>query len=69
MNYRDQRNYENLAKRIYPGVGAYDIPQLEPVQFDREAARWQQKRQAEGCRDIKQKSRVANPAFCLRCLS
>lgn len=57
MNYRDQRNYENLTKRIYPGVGAYDIPQLEPVQFDREAARWQQK------------SRVANPAFCLRCLS
>ena len=37
MNYRDQRNYENLTKRIYQGVGAYDIPQLEPVQFDREA--------------------------------
>lgn len=37
MNYRDQRNYENLTKRIYPGVGAYDIPQLEPVQFGREA--------------------------------
>lgn len=69
MNYRDQRNYENLTKRIYPGVGAYDIPQLEPVQFDRETVRWQLKRQAEGYRDIKQKSRVANPAFCLRCLS
>lgn len=34
MNYRDQR--ENLTKRIYPGVSAYDIPKLEPVQFDEE---------------------------------
>lgn len=32
MNYRNTRNYENLEKRIYDGVGAYDIPVIEPVQ-------------------------------------
>lgn len=51
MNYRDQRNYENLTKRIYPGVGAYDIPQLEPVQFDGEACEFIPFSAAARCKD------------------
>ena len=51
MNYRDQRNYENLTKRIYQGVGAYDIPQLEPVQFDREACEFIPFSAAARCKD------------------
>lgn len=51
MNYRDQRNYENLTKRIYPGVGAYDIPQLEPVQFDREGCEFIPFSAAARCKD------------------
>lgn len=31
MNYREQRNYENLERRIFPGVGAFDIPEIKPV--------------------------------------
>lgn len=34
MIYRSTRNYENLTKRIYEGVGKYDIPRIEPAQFD-----------------------------------
>lgn len=34
MSYRQMRNYENLEKRIYDGVGAFDIPRLEPAQFN-----------------------------------
>ncbi|MBS6645873.1 MAG: DUF4417 domain-containing protein [Clostridiaceae bacterium] len=33
-SYRQKRNYENLQKRIYTGTGKYDIPVLEPTQFD-----------------------------------
>ena len=33
MNYRNQRNYENLEKRIYEGTGEYDIPVIQPIQF------------------------------------
>lgn len=29
--YRQQRNYENLNKAIFPGVGAYGIPEIAPV--------------------------------------
>lgn len=32
-NYRNTRNYENIEKRMYEGVGAYGIPQIEPAQF------------------------------------
>lgn len=31
--YRNCRNYENLQRRIFKGVGEYDIPMLEPVHF------------------------------------
>ena len=34
MNYRNTRNYENLERRIYDGVGEYAIPEIEPAQFD-----------------------------------
>ena len=33
MNYRSTRNYENLEKRIFDGVGQYGIPKIEPTQF------------------------------------
>ena len=34
MNYRNIRNYENLNKRIFKGVGQYDIPQIRPTHFE-----------------------------------
>ena len=34
QTYRQQRNYENLNKRIFDGVGEYNIPQLESASFD-----------------------------------
>ena len=30
--YRQTKNYENLQKRIFDGVGEYGIPQIEPTQ-------------------------------------
>lgn len=32
MSYRQQRNYENLNKAIYPGYGDYGIPIIAPVE-------------------------------------
>ena len=29
--YKQERNYENLQKALFPGAGEYDIPQLKPV--------------------------------------
>lgn len=34
MNYRNRRNYENLERRIFDGVGEYGIPQIEPTPYD-----------------------------------
>ena len=34
MNYRNGRNYENLQKSNFPGVGKYGIPELAPTQFE-----------------------------------
>ena len=31
MRYRENRNYENLEKRIFTGAGDFDIPVIEPV--------------------------------------
>lgn len=31
---RSRRNYENLERRIFSGIGEYDIPQLEPMHFE-----------------------------------
>lgn len=33
-NSRSRRNYENLERRIFEGVGEYGIPQLEPTHFN-----------------------------------
>lgn len=33
-NYRQTRNYENLQRRIFSGVGNYDIPQIMPVDYE-----------------------------------
>ncbi len=34
ISYADQRNAENLQRRIFAGVGAYGIPQIEPVRWE-----------------------------------
>lgn len=34
MNYRNRRNYENLERRIFDGVGEYGIPQIAPVTYE-----------------------------------
>ena len=31
--YRQTKNYENLQKRIFDGVGEYGIPQIQPTQY------------------------------------
>lgn len=31
--YRQNKNYENLQKRIFDGVGEYGIPQIEPTHY------------------------------------
>ena len=31
--YRQTKNYENLQKRMFDGVGEYGIPQIEPTQY------------------------------------
>lgn len=33
-NYRHSRNYENLQRVIFDGVGLYDIPAIEPIHVD-----------------------------------
>lgn len=33
-NYRNTRSYENLERRIFPGVGPFGIPQIEPVEYE-----------------------------------
>lgn len=33
-NYRNRRNYENLERQIFGGVGEYGIPQIEPVTYE-----------------------------------
>lgn len=32
--YRDLRNYENLIKIIFEGVGEFDIPEIEPIEVE-----------------------------------
>lgn len=36
MNYRNRRNYENLERRIFDGVGEYGIPQIYLETFEGE---------------------------------
>lgn len=32
--YKTQRNYENVQRTLFNGVGCYEIPMIEPTQFD-----------------------------------
>ena len=32
--YKTQRNYENVQRMLFDGVGQYDIPEIELTQFD-----------------------------------
>ncbi len=32
--YRQSKNYENLQKRMFDGVGEYGIPQIQPTSYD-----------------------------------
>ena len=32
--YKTQRNYENAQRMLFDGVGQYDIPEIEPAQFE-----------------------------------
>lgn len=31
--YKECRNYENINNAVYPGVGQYQIPQIQPVEY------------------------------------
>lgn len=33
-NYRNRRNYENLERRIFDGVGEYGIPEIQPTPYE-----------------------------------
>lgn len=45
--YRQQRNYENLNKAMYEGVGDYGVPELWPTLYD--ADNWISFNYAKGC--------------------
>lgn len=32
--YKSQRNYENAQRAIYNGTGEYQIPEIEPTQYE-----------------------------------
>lgn len=49
MQYRTTRNYENLQKAIFDGVGRYDIPHIQPEQAL--ADNWIGFNYARGCDD------------------
>ena len=34
VGYRKTRSYENIERRLFDGVGQYDIPQLAPIDYD-----------------------------------
>lgn len=34
MNYKFQRNYENVQKRLYEGEGEFNIPRIAPTQYE-----------------------------------
>lgn len=47
--YRQDRNYENLNKAVFKGVGVYDVPMLQPVYCDTES--WLSFNYAKTCND------------------
>ena len=48
--YRQQRNYENLNKAIFDGVGEFGIPEIRPV-HDVDVAHWISFNYAKGCEE------------------
>ena len=34
MSYKSQRNYENAQRILFDGIGQYEIPEIEPTQFE-----------------------------------
>lgn len=47
--YKQSRNYENLNKRIFEGVGPFDIPQLQPAVLPPSDINWLGFNYARGC--------------------
>lgn len=47
--YKEQRNFENLNKRIFPGVGQFDIPALDKAIYN--VDNWISFNYARGCED------------------
>lgn len=48
--YRNQRNYQNLQKAMFWGVGEYDIPAIEPVKKI-DVDKWLPFNYVKGCKD------------------
>ena len=53
MNYRQSRNYENLQRRIYNGVGEYDIPKIKREKYC--GCEWISFNYAKSCKNKKGK--------------
>lgn len=53
-NYRNIRNYENLERRMFKGVGEYDIPKLKLTLFEGDCE-FISFNYASGCKDRKNK--------------
>ena len=47
--YRQQRNYENLNKRIFEGAGEYSTPELKSAVY--EVENWISFNYARGCEE------------------
>ena len=47
--YRQQRNYENLNKRIFEGAGEYNTPELKSAVY--EVENWISFNYARGCEE------------------
>lgn len=53
-NYRNRRNYENLERQIFDGVGKYGIPQIEPVTCEK-GCEWIGFNYAKTCKEPEKK--------------
>lgn len=53
-NYRNRRNYENLERQIFDGVGKYGIPQIEPVTYEK-GCEWIDFNYAKTCKEPEKK--------------
>ena len=53
MNYRQSRNYENLQRRIFDGVGEYDIPKIKREKYC--GCEWISFNYAKSCKNKKGK--------------